>query len=295
MRNVRFGRFEISKIADMEKVLYAPERMYPDATPEKLRAVQPILGPRLLDSDLQLILSFNCYVVRTGGHTILVDSCIGNDKVRPTRPAWDRRQGPFLETLRSLGVTPESVDYVLCTHLHADHVGWNTRLVNGEWVPTFPNAQYLMAEVEYRYWRAEHDRNPPEPVLHGSFVDSVLPVVARGQAKMVPMDHEVMPGLHLEGTPGHTPGAVVIHVQDGNARAVLCGDMLHHPVQVIHPEWSTHFCVDPEMSRRSRQDFVRRHAETGTCVLTGHFPAPTAGQIRRDGARHRFMFNDVPA
>jgi len=292
MRNVPFGRFSISKIAEFENVLYAPQTLYPDATEAALRAAGGRLGPKLVDpATLSLVMSFNCYVVRTGRHTILVDSCIGNDKDRPSRPTWHRRQGPFLDTLKSLGVTPESVDYVLCTHLHADHVGWNTRLVNGAWVPTFPNAQYLIAETEYRHWRALHDSRPAEPVLFGSFADSVLPVIDSGQAVMVPMDHEVTAGIHLEGAPGHTPGNVVIHVEDGGAKAVLSGDLMHHPIQVLHPEWSTNFCVDPAGSRRSRIDFVRRHADTGARVLTGHFPAPTAGQIHRDGSGYVFTFD----
>lgn len=294
MRNAPFGRFSISKIADLENVLYPAQAICPDATEAALREAQPRLGSRLMDpATLQLVMSFNCFVVRTGRHTILVDSCIGNDKERPTRPAWHRRQGPFLDALSALGIAAESVDFVLCTHLHADHVGWNTRLVNGNWVPTFPKAQYIMAETEYRHWRALHDSRPPEPVLHGSFADSVLPVVDSGQAVMVPMDHEVISGVHLEGAPGHTPGGVVIHVEDGAARAILVGDLMHHPIQVVHPEWSTNFCEDPVLSGRTRVDFVRRHADTGARILTGHFPAPTVGQIRRDGGRHIFAFDDA--
>ncbi len=292
MRNVPFGRFSISKIAEFENVLYSPQTLYPDATEAALRAAGGRLGPKLVDpATLSLVMSFNCYVVRTGRHTILVDSCIGNDKERPSRPTWHRRKGPFLDTLKGLGVTSENVDYVLCTHLHADHVGWNTRLVNGAWVPTFPKAQYLIAETEYRHWRALHDSRPAEPVLFGSFSDSVLPVIDSGQAVMVPMDHEVITGIHLEGAPGHTPGNVVIHVEDGGAKAILSGDLMHHPIQVLHPEWSTNFCVDPVGSRRSRIDFVRRHADTGARVLTGHFPAPTAGQIHRDGSGYVFTFD----
>jgi glyoxylase-like metal-dependent hydrolase (beta-lactamase superfamily II) len=291
MRDVPFGRFSISKIADLENVLFSPQAMYPDATEAALRDAQPRLGAKLIDAaTLNLMLSFNCFLVRTGRHTILVDSCIGNDKERPTRPAWHRRNAPFLDTLKGLGVAPENVDFVLCTHLHADHVGWNTRLVNGKWVPTFPNAQYVMAETEYRHWRALHDSKPPEPVLHGSFADSVLPVVDSGQALMVPMDHQVASGVHLEGAPGHTPGGVVIHVEDGGTRAILVGDLMHHPIQVLHPEWSTNFCEDPAASRRTRIDFVRRHADTGTRILTSHFPAPTIGEIRRDGRGHVFVF-----
>jgi glyoxylase-like metal-dependent hydrolase (beta-lactamase superfamily II) len=295
MRNIRFGRFAISKIADMDSIPYPAQRVCPDATPEILRTIAARLGPAVLKPDsLEFMMSFNCFIIRSGRHTALVDACIGNDKERPHRPAWHRRQAPFLDELRGLGLKPEDFDVVLCTHLHADHVGWNTRLVNGQWVPTFPNAQYVMAETEYEYWRKFHAAGPPaDSTVHDAFMDSVLPVVAKGQAVMVPMNHEIEPGLYLEGTPGHTPGAVVIHVEDGGQHAVLCGDMMHHPSQVIFPEWSTNFCADPDMSRKARVDFVRRHADTGTRILTGHFPPPTIGQIRRDGSRHRFEFETL--
>jgi glyoxylase-like metal-dependent hydrolase (beta-lactamase superfamily II) len=230
--------------------------------------------------------------VRTGRYTILVDSCIGNDKDRPTRPKWHRRQGDFLTQLAAAGVTPDDVDFVMCTHLHADHVGWNTRLVNGAWVPTFPKAQYLIAEPEYAHWKRQHDSNPPEPVLHGSFADSVLPVVQAGQAVMVRMDHEVEAGLHLEPAVGHTPGNVVIHVQNEGRHAVLLGDVLHHPVQLAYPEWSTRFCEDPAQSAKTRRGLIECYADTQTRLVTAHFAAPTFGRAVRDGASFGFVFDD---
>jgi glyoxylase-like metal-dependent hydrolase (beta-lactamase superfamily II) len=290
---MRLGRFEISRIAEIADQRYPGNGMFPAADETSLRGLAQRLGPKLIDpATLELLVTFNCFVLRSGRHTILIDSCIGNDKDRPTRPQWHRRQGKFLDQLAAIGVAPGDVDFVLCTHLHADHVGWNTRLVNGGWVPTFPKAQYLIAEPEYVHWKREHDSNPAEPLAHGSFADSVLPVVHAGQAVMVCMNHQVDTGLHLEPAVGHTPGNVVIHVEDGGRHAVLLGDVMHHPVQLAHPEWSTRFCLDPVKSAQTRLDLLRRYADTPTRLVTAHFPAPTFGCAVREGNVFGFKFDE---
>lgn len=279
-----FGSTKISRVIDLESVPYPFDAIYPDATEEIIRQLAERLPEQhFSDSKTEVHLSFHSYLVRTEHHTILVDMCCGNDKDRPARPVWHMRNGPFLENLSSAGVTREDVDYVMCTHLHADHVGWNTMLDNGEWVPTFPNAQYLFAEKEFDYWQGLHDANPPEPVMYGSFADSVLPVMDTGQAVLVAGDHEVGSGVHLEPAYGHTPGNVVIHVEDGDGHAVLCGDTIHHPVQLIHPEWSTNFCADQDQSRATRLALMNEYAGTDSILLPAHFQAPEYGQLRRDG------------
>ncbi len=294
MRTLRCGRISVDKVVDLDTVPFPAQAIYPDATPEIMRAEQRRLGAHHVDpASLDLLLSFHCFVVRTGGLTILVDTCVGNDKERPTRPPWHRRRGPFLDRLRAAGVAPEDVDIVMCTHLHADHVGWNTQLVDGAWVPTFPRARYLFAEAEFKYWQRLYDGNPATPIAYGSFADSILPVVASGQADMISTDHRVATGIQLEGAAGHTPGTLLIHVEDGSGHAILCGDILHHPVQMAHPEWSTHFCVNPELSRRNRTGLLCRYADTETRLLTGHFQSPTAGRIRREGAAYRFEFDKM--
>ena len=293
MQEAHFGRIAIARVVDLDSVRFPADVIFPDASREIMQAEQRRLGPRLIDSaSLDLLLSFHCFVLRTARHIILVDTCVGNDKERPMRPMWHRRQGAFLERLKAAGVTPEAVDFVLCTHLHADHVGWNTRLVDGRWVPTFPRARYLIAETEYQFWRRQYDSNPPAPVAYGSFADSVLPVAASGQAVMVRSDHAVETGIYLEAAPGHTPGNVIIHVEDGDAHAALCGDVLHHPVQLAHPAWSTRFCADPALSQATRAAFLRRYADTETRVLTGHFQAPTLGRIVRAGRAYDFIFDE---
>lgn len=285
--NCALGDITIDRVVDLERLAYPWANLMPAADEDELRRLADEMGPRLIEpGSLALALSFHAYLVRTPRHTILVDTCCGNDKERSQRPVWHRRDGPFLDNLRARGVAPEDIDFVMCTHLHADHVGWNTRLVDGKWVPTFPNAQYLFAEVEYRYW-ADQQAESGEPILHGSYTDSVLPVIESGQAKLVTADHEIEPGVYFQPAFGHTPGTIVLHVEGGGARAVMCGDVMHHPVQVVHPEWSTAFCTDPAQSAKSRRELLDRVAGTGALVLPAHFLAPYYGPVEREGPGFR--------
>src|SRR5579863_6706595 len=164
MQPIRIGNFEIARIADYQGPFFDPPAFFPDFDPEVVRANAALLGPRLIDPATgKLIFSFHSFVVRTGHHTILIDSCIGNDKERPSRPQFNRMHSSFIADLAGLGVKPEEVDYVMCTHLHWDHVGWNTRLVDGSWVPTFPNAKYVMAKREFEHWQGAAQRGEDSP------------------------------------------------------------------------------------------------------------------------------------
>lgn len=288
----RSDRLSIARVVDLDGVRFPAAMIYPDAAPAAMRLLLARWGSDFIDAEsLDLLLSFHTFVVRTERQVILVDTCVGNDKDRPTRPSWHRRDGTFLADLAAIGVRPEDVDVVLCTHLHADHVGWNTRLVDGRWVPTFPRARYLIAAAEFDYWRRQHEATPAAPVAYGSFADSVLPVVASGQAEMVAGDYEIESGVSLEPAPGHTPGNIMLHVAEGARRAILCGDVLHHPVQLTHPDWSTHFCADPVRSRHCRHALLARCADTETRLLTAHFQAPTGGRVVRDGKAYGFIFD----
>jgi glyoxylase-like metal-dependent hydrolase (beta-lactamase superfamily II) len=288
---VRFGTIDVHRVADMEHVQLPPARGFPDLAPDALREHARRLGSQMVDPDtLNLLISFHTYVVRTGGRTILVDTCVGNDKDRPRRAEWHRRQAGFLDSLRAVGVRPEDVDVVMCTHLHADHVGWNTRLVNGKWVPTFHNARYLMAETEYRYL-AEQVRRHGQDVFHGCHADSVLPVVESGQAEMVATDHRVEAGIHTEWAPGHTPGSVLIHIEDGGGHGICTGDLIHHPFQLACPHLPTSYCTDPAQAAARRVALCEQYADTASRVLTAHFPAPSAGRIVRDGGAYAFVFD----
>jgi glyoxylase-like metal-dependent hydrolase (beta-lactamase superfamily II) len=195
-------------------------------------------------------------------------------RLRPLAHARRR----LLDDLHAAGVAPERVDVVVCTHLHVDHVGWNTRLVGGRWVPTFPNATYLFTGEEWEYWRHEKD---------ACIADSVEPVVAAGQARLVDSDHAIDPWLRFEPSPGHTPGHVCLRLSTGAGEAVFAGDLMHRTVQVAEPQWSSRFCYDPKRAAATRRAFVERHADTGTLILPAHFPR--AGYIVREDGGHHFV------
>lgn len=266
---IRIGSAAVDGVLEWAGSYRDPLEMYPDATREAVERHRGWLEPDSLDPESgALVMAFQSYLLRTDRLTILIDTCVGNDKNRPLRPNWHRRNWPWMDNLRACGVTPEEIDVVLCTHLHTDHVGWNTRLEDGRWTPTFPNARYLFHEKEYAYWQREY-RN--QEWLRDAFEDSVLPVVEAGRAVMVAGDHEIDHGLFLEPAPGHTPGAVCLHLKDGGEHGVFCGDLMHHPLQVPEAQWSSIFCTDPELSRQTRMAFVDRFAETDSMVLPAHF------------------------
>ena len=239
-----------------------------------------------------IVLCFQSYVVKTPHHNILVDSCIGNDKNFPLRPTWNKKTDPnWMRALKAAGLGVEDIDFVMCTHLHWDHVGWNTRLADGKWVPTFPKARYIMAQREYDHWQGVHDSGVDTPHAR-AFGDSILPVVKTGQALLVGDDYALDDGLWFEAYRGHTPGNVVIHANSAGERGVFIGDVLHHPLQCLKPEWSTMACTDPVASRVSRTRLLAEHADSGTLVMPAHFPDPTAGWIRRHAAAYRFDFRE---
>jgi len=290
MQLMRIGDFEIHRIAEYEGPFIAPETFFPDFDPEVLRSNPDHLGAKLIDAATgNLLFSFHSFIVKTGHHTILIDSCLGNDKERPTRPQFHRLRTPYIADLAGVGVRVEEIDYVMCTHLHWDHVGWNTRLENGRWVPTFPNARYVMARREFTHWEGVHQRGGDTP-HRTAFEDSVLPVVRTGQSVLVDDDYALEDGLWLEGAPGHTPGNVVIHARSGKDTGVFMGDVVHHPLQLLKPEWSTLACTDRELSRKTRTRLIEEHAERGTRLLPAHFPSPTVGRIVRQGSAYSYAF-----
>jgi glyoxylase-like metal-dependent hydrolase (beta-lactamase superfamily II) len=290
MQTTRIGSFEINRIADYEGPFFAPHEFFPDFDPAVVEENAALLGPRLIEPGTgKLMFSFHSFVVKTGRHKILIDSCIGNDKERPSRPQFHHYRSPFIDDLARIGVKPEEVDYVMCTHLHWDHVGWNTRLVDGSWVPTFPNAKYVMAKREFDHWQDFSLSGVDSP--HAlAFGDSVLPVVKSKQALLVGDDYALDDGLWFESYPGHTPGNVVIHAKSGDDRGVFIGDVLHHPLQCLKPEWSTFACTDADRSRVSRTRLIETFADSDTLVLPAHFPAPTCGHIKGHGSAYRFDF-----
>jgi glyoxylase-like metal-dependent hydrolase (beta-lactamase superfamily II) len=269
--------------------LLPPFEVFSDCTQAHLDANRSWLQPRFQDPASGLLtIAVQSFLIRQGGLTILVDSCSGNDKEHRTRPQFRRAQWPWLNTLREAGVSPEDVDIVLCSHLHVDHVGWNTKLENGRWVPTFPNARYLIGRREFEHWKAA---GPAAVARSGDYItDSVLPVIDSGQADLIGDEHSVANEISVEPAPGHTPGQLMVRIGSGGGQAILSADLMHHPLQVHYPEWSTRFCTDPVQARATRIKFLNDHANTGRLVFPAHFPSPTGGLVERDGKDFRFTY-----
>jgi glyoxylase-like metal-dependent hydrolase (beta-lactamase superfamily II) len=245
-----------------------------------------------MDRHSQLLInSMQGFVVRSQGKIVLVDTCVGDCKNR-VRNDFLNKQWGWLDKLKNSGVAPEDVDYVVCTHFHVDHVGWNTRLENGKWVPTFPNARYLLTREEWDYWRSEAGQ--PGLSRTGDYLaDSILPVVEAGLVDFVATDHVIDSALRFEHMPGHTPGLIGVRIDSGGQRAIIAGDVMHTPLQCVYPDWSTRFCADQALSRVSRRKFLETYSDTGTLVFVAHFPSPTGGYIERDGDAYRFRYAPV--
>lgn len=278
---MQLGEFRVERVVETAGA-FAPVDFLLPAFRADLLSENPWLRPAYVDEQQRVVMSFHSYVLRTARHVILVDGCVGNGKERPARPGWHRQELPYLERLAAAGVRPEEVDFVFCTHLHADHVGWNTRLRDGRWVPTFPNAIYLFARREYEHWERLHRAG--EKPNHDSFADSVLPVMEAKQATLVESDHQIEDGLHLEPAYGHTPGTCVLHAKSRGAHGVFTGDVMHTPVQLADPSLSSRFCSDPAQSAATRRALCERYADTPSLLFTGHFPDPNAARIVRRGS-----------
>ena len=265
------GKVKITRVVEME-VTGGTRFILPDATREAVRDYR-WLYPHFMDDDGNLVMSIHALVVDTGERRIVVDTCIGNDKERAI-PTWSNLQTSFLADLETAGYPPTSIDTVLCTHLHVDHVGWNTMLVDGVWVPTFPEARYLVAETEWRYWR---DVESSQDVL----ADSVRPVMDAGLVDFVAENHRLCDEVWLEPTPGHTPGHVSVRIASEGADALITGDCIHHPCQMTRTDWCSSADYDQIQGRKTRESLLERYADSDVLVIGTHFATPTAGYVRR--------------
>jgi glyoxylase-like metal-dependent hydrolase (beta-lactamase superfamily II) len=274
------GDLTIHRLIEQEATFLPATEMLPGLTAELLAENRPWMRKAAaLDETDVLILCFQSYIVRTPHHVILVDSCIGNDKPRPLRPKWNMKtDGTYMAALAASGFSVEDIDFVMCTHLHVDHVGWNTRLENGRWAPTFPNARYVFTETEFNYWTEQHAKAQVAP-----FADSVLPVVEAKRAEIVGHEYEIGDHVRILPTPGHTPGHVAFAFGRGKDSAVVSGDLMHSPVQARYPELSAKFDVDEMQAAATRRSFLERYCDTDTLCCTAHFPSPSSGKIRRWG------------
>ena len=288
-RSRKLGGLEILRALELVTP-FSPFHFFPETTEEDWAPHRHWLEPDALDPETdQLLFPMQSYVIRTSHHTILIDSCVGNGKERPTRPHWHlKTDETYLNALAEHGIAPEAIDFVMCTHLHSDHVGWNTRLENGRWVPTFPNARYIFSKKEVEAWGdVGHEKFSRTP-----FEDSVLPVLEAGRAELVTDDYALDDEVFLESTPGHTPGHVAISLRSKGASAVMCGDLMHSPIQCLHPEWIAWPDWDAEQAKQTRYAFLDRYCESDTLICTAHFPLPSAGHIIRSEEACRFVYDE---
>jgi glyoxylase-like metal-dependent hydrolase (beta-lactamase superfamily II) len=276
MNRWEIGSVKITRIVELE-TLSKGTFVLPDATLENVKRDSALLMPHFADANGKMRMSVHALVVESLGKRIVVDTCIGNDKRRPS-PAWNMLHTSFLSDLEQAGFPRESIDYVLCTHLHVDHVGWNTMLVGDRWMPTFPHARYLIGRKEWEHWSADQTKFVKDPID-----DSVRPVIEADLAEFVEPDHRLTEEVWLESTPGHTPGHFSVRISSGGHDAVITGDLMHHPIQFLHPEWNCGADSIPEMARATRHAFIEQYADSDVLVFGTHFATPSAGHIVKQG------------
>jgi glyoxylase-like metal-dependent hydrolase (beta-lactamase superfamily II) len=276
----KVGRVGITKVVELETI-GSTKFILPLATNEEVRKL-PWLIPHFATEEGRLKMSIHSLVVETPTRRIVVDTGLGNDKEGRGIPTWNNRNTPFLETMTAAGFAPESIDAVLCTHLHVDHVGWNTRLAGGKWVPTFANARYLFGKTEYEHWR-DHSHEPSQKAV---FNDSVKPIVDAGKAELIASDARVADEITMIPTPGHSPGHMSLLIASDGEEALLTGDVAHHPCQMAHLDWASTVDTDAKQSTATRRQLFSRFADRPVLVIGGHY---NAGYIKREGDAFKFI------
>jgi glyoxylase-like metal-dependent hydrolase (beta-lactamase superfamily II) len=283
---LQLGTTSVHRLADIERIGWPVTAIFRDLTDDAVQKAAASYPGAVDKAAGTLALSFNSYIVETPGHLILIDAGIGNGKDRPDRPAWHRRNGDFLQRLGSLGFRPDDFDIVVNTHLHADHVGWNTIGHGTSWAPAFPNARYVVPRRELSHWQSLYTND--KHTLHGAYADSVQPIIDAGLYDPVDLPAEIVPGLWLEPAPGHTGGMAVVRLVTDGGQLVFLADVLHSPIQLATPDLTSNFCVDPAQARATRRGLLDACAGTETIVATYHFPPPVFGQIVKAGTGYRF-------
>ena len=278
----RVGDASVTRIPELLLRSFKTTDLIPDWQPGIADQHDGWMVPDCLDAaHAHVVVSTHGWLVQTPRHTVIVDTAVGNGKTR-SMAAFDHLQVPWLERLAAAGVEPEAVDLVLLTHLHTDHVGWNTRLVDGRWVPTFPNARYILPQGEQDRLAALVEAQGLDTPKTAFYADSVLPVIEAGQVSFVgPDGGEPVEGFVFHPTPGHSAGHMSISLASGGAYGFFSGDVMHHPIQVYCPEWSSVFSEAPERGRASREWALNHMADTGALVFSSHFPGSSAGRVSR--------------
>jgi glyoxylase-like metal-dependent hydrolase (beta-lactamase superfamily II) len=288
MDQITLGDVTVTRVKEYYgSVELSPETFFPDSPAGSWAEHQHWLAPDFWIRETQECVSaIQTWLLRSEGRTILVDTGVGNHKDRPYSPVWSRLDTGFLDNLAAAGVRPEDVDLVINTHLHVDHVGWNTRLDGRAWVPTFPNATYLMPRRDFDFWNPVNEHKPV--IGRGNqnvFEDSVAPIHEAGLAQLWDGTYRIDANLRLDLAPGHTPGSSVLTLESGTDRALFVGDLVHTALQVVEPDTNSCFCEDPAESRVTRRRVLGRAAEDNALVFPAHFGGHGAAEIVRDGSK----------
>lgn len=283
MNEIKLGDVTVTRVEEQHGPVMPARDFFPDLPERAWQEHRHELEPGHLTADDLVLSAMQTWLLRSEGRTILVDTAVGNDKHRPAVPAWDHLRLDYLDRLREAGVRPEDVDLVVNTHLHLDHIGWNTRLVDGDWVPAFPNATYLMPRADFEHW--DPARNPAVAggVNEHAFEDSIQPVHDAGQVQLWEESHTIDAHLRLEAAPGHTPGSSVVKLTSGSDRALFAGDLLHTPLQLAEPGHSSCFCEDPAQANDTRRRLLGWAADEGVLLLPAHFGGHSALEVERRG------------
>ncbi len=275
----RIGDVEIWRILELNGPYLSPEELFPADGVEVREAIKTHAPHQLCSASGKLILPIQGFLLKTPSHIILVDSCVGNDKTS-THADWNMRSDSrFMAALTAAGVTPRDIDYVMCTHLHTDHIGWNTKLEDGRWVPTFPNAKYLIPAADEEHFSKDAGI---------AYKQSVLPVIEAGQVELVTSDHTLGDYVRLISTPGHTPGHVSVLVKSGTAEAMITGDALHTTAQCWYPDWRFKYDTDGDLAAVSRRRLLEDASEANWKVLGTHFALPSIGRVTAKGDSFRW-------
>ncbi|MBL8590576.1 MAG: MBL fold metallo-hydrolase [Methylobacteriaceae bacterium] len=291
MPDLRIGDFSVARIEEMLTPGFAPDFLFPDYDPRILEAHPLLTQPGFRDAASgKLMSSMHAWLVRGRGLTLLVDTGCGNAKKR-SAPAFQRfvdLDTPFLERLADAGVAPDDVTHVVNTHLHIDHVGWNTRLESGRWIPAFPRARYVWGAVETAHWLDGGAGLAAQPEATEVLADSVRPIRDAGLVDLVEDGQSIAPGLTMRVAPGHTAGLMALWLESQGETAVFCTDVLHQPMQIYRPDWNSRFCEAPDVARATRAQLLADAAERQAIVLPSHFGAPHGGRILRRAGGYAF-------
>jgi glyoxylase-like metal-dependent hydrolase (beta-lactamase superfamily II) len=284
----RIGDIEVHRIE--EHMIFEPMNLFPDFEQAALDQNLDWLRPHYYDAGKAMFpTSVHSWLLKTPKLTILIDTCGGNNKTRPVSPRFHQLNTPYLDRLRAAGVAPEQVDFVILTHLHIDHVGWNTRLEDGRWVPTFPNAKYIMSRVERDAADPQRGARDKSEGFNLPFVDSVQPILDAGLAQIVEGNEKLFDGIELMPIGGHTPGMMAVKVRSRGEDALFAGDIAHQPIQIARPDWSTKYCADPRQAAATRRKVFDYCAESDSLLLPVHFGWPYCGRIARKGEAYTFL------